>query len=174
MIPVLLGLGSNVSFNNLSSLELLKAACEKLKLILDFPVFSSIYITKALYVTNQNDFYNMVVKGYVKDDISAYDLLDKIHKIENAYGRDRTKEIRFGPRSLDIDIEEFGNLSIDTEVLQIPHPRIQERLFVLIPALEILNESADEVLKSRYESYLKQIPEQKGIMKLIDKSQLFV
>ena len=145
-------------------MELLSIACEKLKSVLESVVCSSVYITKARYVTNQDDFYNMVVKGYVSDSMSPYDLLNIIHEIEAEGGRNREKEIRFGPRSLDIDIEEFGDVVISDEILQIPHPRIQERAFVLIPALEILNESSDYLLRKRYESFLKDLPEQ-GVSK---------
>ena len=145
-------------------MELLSIACKKLKSVLESVVCSSVYITKARYVTNQDDFYNMVVKGYVSDSMSPYDLLNIIHEIEAEGGRNREKEIRFGPRSLDIDIEEFGDIVISDEILQIPHPRIQERAFVLIPALEILNESSDYLLRKRYESFLKDLPEQ-GVSK---------
>ena len=141
-------------------MELLSIACEKLKSVLESVVCSSVYITKARYVTNQDDFYNMVVKGYVSDSMSPYDLLNIIHEIEAEGGRNREKEIRFGPRSLDIDIEEFGDIVVSDEILQIPHPRIQERAFVLIPALEILDESSDSLLRKRYESFLKDLPEQ--------------
>ena len=145
-------------------MELLSIACEKLKSVLESVVCSSVYITKARYVTNQDDFYNMVVKGYVSDSMSPYDLLNIIHEIESEGGRNREKEIRFGPRSLDIDIEEFGDIVVSDEILQIPHPRIQERAFVLIPALEILDESSDYLLRKRYESFLKDLPEQ-GVSK---------
>ena len=145
-------------------MELLSIACKKLKSVLESVVCSSVYITKARYVTNQDDFYNMVVKGYVSDSMSPYDLLNIIHEIEAEGGRNRAKEIRFGPRSLDIDIEEFGDIVVSDEILQIPHPRIQERAFVLIPALEILDESSDYLLRKRYESFLKDLPEQ-GVSK---------
>lgn len=164
MISVLLGLGSNTRYKDFSSMELLSIACEKLKSVLESVVCSSVYITKARYVTNQDDFYNMVVKGYVSDSMSPYDLLNIIHEIEAEGGRNREKEIRFGPRSLDIDIEEFGDIVVSDEILQIPHPRIQERAFVLIPALEILDESSDYLLRKRYESFLKDLPEQ-GVSK---------
>ena len=130
MIPVLLGLGSNTRYEDFSSMELLSIACKKLKSVLESLVCSSVYITKARYVTNQDDFYNMVVKGYVPDSMTPYDLLNIIHDIEAEGGRNREKEIRFGPRSLDIDIEEFGDTVVSDEILQIPHPRIQERAFV--------------------------------------------
>ena len=56
------------------------------------------------------------------------------------------------------------DIVVSDEILQIPHPRIQERAFVLIPALEILDESSDYLLRKRYESFLKDLPEQ-GVSK---------
>ena len=160
MISVLLGLGSNTQYEGFSSIELLSNACKKLSSVLESMVCSSIYITKAQIVTDQDDFYNMVVKGFVPDSMTPYELLEIIHSIEAEGGRNRAKEIRFGPRSLDIDIEEFGDITISDEKLQIPHPRIQERAFVLIPALEILNESADSLLRKTYENFLNKLPDQ--------------
>ena len=63
-------------------------------------------------------------------------------------GRNRAKEIRFGPRSIDIDIEFFGDSEINDSDLQIPHPRLYERAFVLKPLLEILPKCSD-VLKGK-------------------------
>ena len=160
MISVLLGLGSNTQYEGFSSIELLSNACKKLSSVLESMVCSSIYITKAQIVTDQDDFYNMVVKGFVPDSMTPYELLEIIHSIEAEGGRNRAKEIRFGPRSLDIDIEEFGDITISDEKLQIPHPRIQERAFVLVPALEILNESADSLLRKTYENFLNKLPDQ--------------
>lgn len=158
---VVLGLGSNKQFLDKSPLENLKGACRKLKAILQNPVFSSVYKTKAMYVEDQEDFYNMVVLGFVADDLDPVDFLHTINKIEAEFGRDRSKEIRFGPRSLDIDIEEFGNQNINTEILQIPHIRIKERAFVLIPLLEIFSEYADEIKKNEFLECLH-ILEEKG------------
>lgn len=140
---VVLGLGSNRSFEGDDSVSLLKKACILLKNVLTDLRMSSVYQTKPMYVEDQDDFYNMVVCGYAEDNLSPYELLDVIHKYESSLGRDRSKEIRNGPRSIDIDIELFGNEVVNTPDLQIPHPRISERPFVLIPLLEILKKSAD-------------------------------
>lgn len=145
MKKVILGLGSNRTFKAMTPVQILDAACSELCNILENPVFSSIYTSRAMYVTDQEDFYNMACTGFVSDDEDPYDFLDKIHIIENKYGRDRSKEIRFGPRSLDIDIEEFGELVSDDPVLTLPHPRIKERAFVLIPVLELFSESAEDL-----------------------------
>lgn len=106
-------------------------------------VISSVYCTKPMYVEDQEYFYNMVILGTVSDDMDPHRLLQRIHEIEASLGRDRSKELRFGPRSIDIDIEFFGDFEINTEDLQIPHPRLHERAFVLQPLLEILPKTAD-------------------------------
>lgn len=138
----MLGLGSNRTYNGKKPLELLAEACTALSSVIENVVCSSVYKTGAMYVTEQNDFYNMVVLGrYGKD---AHRLLEEIHVIESGLGRDRAKEFRNGPRPLDIDIELFGNRQIESEDLVVPHERLTERAFVLIPLLEILRESADD------------------------------
>ncbi|MCF0242764.1 MAG: 2-amino-4-hydroxy-6-hydroxymethyldihydropteridine diphosphokinase [Treponema sp.] len=165
MKSILLGLGSNRSFCNLDSLQILNLACEELRQIVLDPVFSSVYKTKAMYVTDQEDFYNMAVYGFVPDEESPYKYLDKIHKIEEKYGRDRQNEIRFGSRSLDIDIEKFGNIVSNDPALTLPHPRIKERAFVLVPALEILPEPAENKLREEFSKALN-IVGKGGVQKL--------
>lgn len=165
MIFVLLGLGSNTDYRGKKPAELLAFACNELSKILLSPMFSSIYESKAMYVENQNNFLNMVVKGFVPNETNPFDLLNKIHEIEAKFGRDRTQEIRFGPRPLDIDIEEFGNVVMNENPnLILPHPRIHEREFVLIPALEILTDSADEKVRKSFEKFLSVLPNQ-GVKK---------
>jgi 2-amino-4-hydroxy-6-hydroxymethyldihydropteridine diphosphokinase len=150
MKRVLLGLGSNKSYNNKSPLELLASAGLELCSLMSDLHFSSVYQTPAMYVTDQEDFYNAAAVGYVADDVDAFDFLHKINEIEAKYGRDRTKEVRFGPRSLDIDIELFGDETINAPDLQIPHVRMEERAFVLIPSIEVLKYSADEIVREKY------------------------
>lgn len=160
----------------MSSVELLQRACFELKSLLENPSFSSVYRTKAMYVTDQNDFYNMAVVGFVHDELSPHELLKQINSIEAKYGRDRSKEIRFGPRSLDIDIELFGNKIINDKKLEIPHPRLKERAFVLIPALEILDKSADVLIREEWISYLNSLYEQgvgKDVQLFLPKERFF-
>lgn len=139
MTPVALGLGSNKRFSDLCPEEILGGAIFELSKILHAVEISSVYRTKAMYVVDQEDFYNMALVGLLDEEIGARALLEKIHEIEAAFGREREKEIRFGPRSLDIDIEFFGSQKILEPDLQIPHPRLKERAFVLIPLSEILD-----------------------------------
>lgn len=162
MKRVLLGLGSNKSYNNKSPLELLACAGGELSCLMRNCIFSSVYKTPAMYVEDQEDFYNAAALGYVADDADAFDFLHKINEIEAKYGRDRTKEIRFGPRSLDIDIELFGEEIINTPELQIPHIRMEERAFVLIPSIEILTDSADDLIREKYINCLTAVKKEGG------------
>ncbi len=170
MIPVLLGLGSNAEFGGRSCIELLATAGCRLASLLTDAVFSSVYESKAMYVTKQANFYNMAAKGFVPDGTDPFALLSDLNAIEAELGRDRSKEIRFGPRSMDIDIEEFGAQVIDTPRLQVPHPRMREREFVLIPALEILDESADCKIRETLFAYARALPSQ-GVAKCPEQIQ---
>lgn len=158
---VVLGLGTNRDFNALSGPVLLAHTCSKLRGFLSSIRFSSVYRSAAMYVTDQDDFYNMVVAGRFEG--SPRLLLNYIHKIEADFGRDREKEIRNGPRPLDIDIELFGRRRITEEDLVVPHERITERAFVLRPLLDILGKNADVKIwpKVFYEEKLKSLEDQK-------------
>ena len=85
---------------------------------------------------------------------AAHGLLRWTQKIETEFGRDRTREIPKGPRALDIDIALLGAEVVSSPVLSIPHPRIRERAFVLIPLLEILPECADPISGALYKTFL--------------------
>ncbi|MCR5171864.1 MAG: 2-amino-4-hydroxy-6-hydroxymethyldihydropteridine diphosphokinase [Treponema sp.] len=167
MIFVILGVGSNRSWQGNDKLKLLRLAFDKLGAVLSELKCSSVYRTKPMYVEDQDDFYNMAVCGYAEDDVSPFDLLKSVNKIEAELGRNRKKEIRNGPRSIDIDIEIFGGRQINTKNLQIPHPRIKERAFVLVPALEILGQSADSNIRQTFAEYLLEI-DSSGVQKVCE------
>ena len=98
---------------------------------------SYIYQSPAMYQNNQDDFYNMVVE--IDTNLIPVDLLTEIKKIEIKAGRiPKTKKNM--PRILDIDILVIGNLQIQTVLLEIPHPGISERKFVLKPWRDIAPE----------------------------------
>ncbi|QFT87152.1 2-amino-4-hydroxy-6-hydroxymethyldihydropteridine pyrophosphokinase [Bacillus sp. THAF10] len=94
---------------------------------------SSIYETDPVGYTDQDQFLNMVIK--VKTDLPAIDLLTVLQGLEQFFGRKRV--IRWGPRTLDLDILLFNQENIENEELIVPHPRMWERAFVFIPLLEI-------------------------------------
>ena len=91
-------------------------------------------------------------------------LLEEIQKIENLFGRDRKSAGPKGPRTLDIDIELFGNQIIRDEdevnPLYVPHPLMNERQFVLIPLLEILPDFADPITRQPYSKILSTLSDQ--------------
>jgi 2-amino-4-hydroxy-6-hydroxymethyldihydropteridine diphosphokinase len=60
-----------------------------------------------------------------------------LHRIEQRFGRDRAREQRWGPRSLDLDLLAYDDVSLDAGGLTLPHPRLFERAFVLVPLAEI-------------------------------------
>lgn len=152
---VVLGLGSNRSYNGMEPERLLQEGCRQLACILSNFTVSSVYRTKPMYVENQANFFNMVVSGTFNGN--AFELLEAIHKIEDEFGRNRANEIRNGPRPLDIDIELFGNEIIKNTDLVIPHPRITERAFVLVPLLEILPDCADVITGKPYADFLSKL-----------------
>lgn len=84
----------------------------------------------------QPNYLNLVVRAICSLD--ARDLLAETQLIEAAFGRNRRREVRWGPRTLDIDLLLFGDEEIDEPDLVVPHPRLAERAFVLIPMLEVM------------------------------------
>ena len=69
---------------------------------------------------------------------AALNLLDQLQSLETAFGRDRSREQRWGPRSLDLDLLFWGELRLEHPRLVLPHPRLHLRMFVLAPLLEVM------------------------------------
>jgi 2-amino-4-hydroxy-6-hydroxymethyldihydropteridine diphosphokinase len=86
-------------------------------------------------VTDQPPFINLAI--VVETVLTPRALLDRALRVEAMFGRDRTKERRWGPRILDIDIIAFDALEIEESGLTLPHPHLFERAFVLAPLAEI-------------------------------------
>ena len=91
---------------------------------------SHVYQSPPMYNLEQEDFYNMVIK--LETNLTPLDLLGEIKSIEVEVGRDKERK-RNMPRILDIDILAFGDLQIHSNLLEIPHPKILDRKFVLKP-----------------------------------------
>jgi 2-amino-4-hydroxy-6-hydroxymethyldihydropteridine diphosphokinase len=94
---------------------------------------SGLYRTAPWGVTDQPDFVNLCVAA--ETSLSPQELLSLIHAIEADLGRERRE--RWGPRPIDIDILTYGDATLDEPGLTIPHPRLTERAFVLVPLAEI-------------------------------------
>ncbi|MFU0791286.1 MAG: 2-amino-4-hydroxy-6-hydroxymethyldihydropteridine diphosphokinase [Virgibacillus proomii] len=131
MNKVYIALGTNIEprFNHLQ--EALRRLQEHKKI--SILKQSSIYETAPVGYTNQADFLNMVIQA--ETDCTPIELLDYCQQIEKELGRKRT--IRFGPRTIDLDILLYNQENIKMERLTIPHPRMHERAFVLVPLNEI-------------------------------------
>jgi len=104
---------------------------------------SSYIDTAPVGYKEQPDFLNAALE--IETYLTAYDLLGVCSGIERELKRERT--IRWGPRTIDLDILLFGDIIMEDELLVIPHPRMHEREFVLIPMCEIASEAIHPVLK---------------------------
>jgi 2-amino-4-hydroxy-6-hydroxymethyldihydropteridine diphosphokinase len=151
---VYLGAGSNLG----DRLEHLILAEKRLESIISDICRSRIYETLPRYMVHQPRFLNCAFTGTTT--ATAAELLRSIHEIESEAGRNRTVAGWMGPRPIDIDILLYGNLIIARPELQIPHPRMHERKFVLIPLLNLDPQLADPVTGSRYSEFLARLPPQ--------------
>ncbi len=132
-VTAFLGLGGNVG----DALETLTSACYALHDSTGIAVedVSGIYETEPWGGVDQPAFLNCVVR--IRTTLSPHELLEELQTTEAAFGRDRSGEERWGPRTLDIDLLLYGDETIATDDLVVPHPRMHERAFVLVPLLEV-------------------------------------
>ena len=96
---------------------------------------SSDYQTPPWGVTDQPAFANACI--HVETYLSPHALLERTQAVEKALGRDRTNDVRWGPRPIDLDIIAYGDVTVDEPDLKLPHPHLFERAFVLVPLAEI-------------------------------------
>ena len=127
-----LSLGSNLDFrkNNIENCIKYLNSSENIDVI----EMSSFYETSPMYNSNQEDFINCVLE--IKTSLKALQLLKHTQLIEKKMGRQNLNE-RNQPRKIDIDILTYNDEMIDEKNLKIPHPKINERKFVLVPILEL-------------------------------------
>lgn len=127
-----IGIGSNLN----NPMQQVQTAFEDLKKIPATKLISvsSLYHTKPLGPIDQSDFVNAVAE--LMTELSPHQLLAELQNIEKQHGRIRDNT-RWGPRTLDLDLLIYGNLQLDDGTLQIPHPGITTRIFVLEPLHEI-------------------------------------
>jgi len=97
---------------------------------------SSDYATPPWGELDQDRFINACIE--IETSLDPHALLFTLHKIEKKFGRDRAKEHRWGPRTLDLDLIAYDDASINQPDLTLPHPRLFERAFVLVPLAEIV------------------------------------
>jgi 2-amino-4-hydroxy-6-hydroxymethyldihydropteridine diphosphokinase len=155
-------LGSNVG----NCLEYLANACSQIEQkIGKINKQSAIYQTAAWGLEQQDDFLNMAIE--VETYIDAFEILAQIHQIETDLGR---KRLQFwGARTIDIDIIFYDQQIISTQTLTIPHSRILERRFVLVPLSEIAPEFIHPVWEMPIKKMLE-ICEDKLVVEIFGKT----
>jgi 2-amino-4-hydroxy-6-hydroxymethyldihydropteridine diphosphokinase len=122
--------------------------------------YSSVYETDPVGYEDQDLFLNMVIE--VKTIWSAYKLLDICLNTELKLGRKR--DVRWGPRTLDLDILTFNQENIETESLIVPHPRLLERAFVMIPLFEVRPDIMIPGLEKPLEAWINnELPDKEGV-----------
>lgn len=131
MVKAFLSLGSNMG----DRLEYLSKAIDKIAEIQGCNILnkSRVYETEPWGYENQEAFLNLCIS--IETSLSPYELLESLQKIELEL--DRVRKIHWGPRTIDIDILLFDDIICEDDKLTIPHPRMRERAFVLIPLYDI-------------------------------------
>ena len=135
LADVFLGLGSNLGDRE-GNLAAARSALSRG--VIDIAAESSVYETEPWGPVPQGRYLNQVLRGRMRLEPRA--LLAKLLEIERSLGRDRMREERYGPRTIDLDILLYGDREVHEPDLQIPHPRMIERAFVLVPLAEIAPE----------------------------------
>jgi 2-amino-4-hydroxy-6-hydroxymethyldihydropteridine diphosphokinase len=135
-----IGMGGNLASRAGAPEATLAAAALRLESLGRVVRRSSLYNTEPVGFSAQPRFVNAVVA--LETELAPHELLDSLLAIEKEFGRDRAAGVVNGPRTLDLDVLLLGDLVIREPGLEIPHPRLAERAFVLVP----LGEIAAEVL----------------------------
>ena len=133
MAEALLALGGNLGDVRTTLARAIAMLCERTDIRL--LARSSDYLTPPWGVEDQPPFVNLCIA--VDTTLAPHALLARAQAVERAFGRDRAHEQRWGPRTLDIDILAYDDLVLNDPDLTLPHPRLNERAFVLVPLAEI-------------------------------------
>jgi 2-amino-4-hydroxy-6-hydroxymethyldihydropteridine diphosphokinase len=152
MKTLYLSLGSNVGDRELH----LRSAIDSLRASVDIQRLSGTYETEPVGLTDQRWFLNLVLEA--RTEALPMQLLTRTQKIERTLGRVST--VLNGPRTIDIDILFYGNAVVRSARLEIPHPRIPERRFVLQPLAELAPELRHPVIGRTVREMLQDAPPQ--------------
>ena len=133
MAEALIALGGNVGDVRATLDRAIAALCDGT--VVKLVARSSDYRTPPWGVTEQPPFINCAIVA--ETDLLPQKLLERGQSVERQFGRDRAREQRWGPRTLDIDLIDYAGVTLDAPGLTLPHPRALERAFVLMPLAEI-------------------------------------
>ncbi len=136
-----IGLGANLHSSAGPPEATLAAAALRLASLGRVAARSSLYSTAPVGFLDQPRFLNAVIA--LETELIPRCLLQELLAIERDFGRDRAASVPSGPRALDLDILLFGDLIVSGPDLEIPHPRLSERAFVLVPLSEIAPQAPD-------------------------------
>ena len=148
---VFLSLGTNLG----DRVENLRAALQALLPVVNIQSTSPVFETPPWGFTEQPAFLNMVIMG--KTEVDPLTLLGRLKSIEVDLGR--LPSFRFGPRLIDLDILFYGDHLINEEHLVVPHPRLHERAFVLVPLNDLVPDLVHPLLKQTIHSLLAGLPQ---------------
>lgn len=174
-VTVFLGLGSNLGSredNLAQAIRLLAsparsahrpakdgAARHEIRSEIRIARVSSVYQTAPWGYADQPDFLNCVVEA--QTTLSPGELLEQTQAVENSLGRQPS--VRYGPRRIDVDILLYDGRIIDQPGLQVPHPRLHQRAFVLAPLAELCPHLEHPVLKASIEALASQVDGREGV-----------
>ncbi len=160
-VTVHLALGGNLGDRAANLAE----AIRRLGAAVEIDAQSALYETAPMYVTDQPAFLNMAVRGTTRLDPPA--LLGALKEIEAALGRDQGG-LRFGPRPIDIDILLYADTVMATPELEIPHPRMAERAFVLCPLADIAADAVHPLLGRRIDALRDAVPGRETVLRIAE------
>lgn len=147
IVTAYIGIGTNVGDRRRNLGEAVRGLASFARV----EAISSIYETEPVGYKEQADFWNIVVR--IATDLPATELLQRLIGVEQAMGRERT--FRNAPRIVDLDILLYDDVSATIQGLEIPHPRMHERAFVLKPLAEIAPEATHPRTKQRFADILE-------------------
>jgi 2-amino-4-hydroxy-6-hydroxymethyldihydropteridine diphosphokinase len=155
--PIYLALGTNLGDREANLQKAVDSLAPNVRLVRK----SSIYATPPWGYADQPEFLNQVIE--VETVLHPLPLLHLLKSIEAEMGREET--FRYGPRLIDLDILFYGSEVVEGEIITIPHPRLQERAFVLEPLAEIAPDFVHPVLNKTIRELLAAV-DAEGVRKL--------
>ena len=160
MVQVFIGLGSNLGDRMFYLHQALVEIANSRQI--SIKKYSSVYETEPVGKKEQPQFLNMVAE--LESTLLPQDLLQRLKEIENTLGRTHTEH--WGAREIDLDILYYGSEVLNDEKLQLPHPEIINRRFVLVPMNELAGEFLDPMQRLSMKELLRRCSDTKTVRKI--------